>query len=165
MIEQLKKIFKKAEQQGLPSPPKTMSNPRLSQRYTYGAHMYRSVEENVTVVFLDDVRGIRKEIVDNDGRILNFPGIIQEEWWLADLTTKSYLTPCVRFRTEFSQETDGRFRMVWQIQPDGRYWADADGFGMENDLEIRLYTHIDLNGSFTGPFRIYSLGSKNYYLS
>lgn len=34
----------------------------------------------------------------------------------------------------------------WQINPDGRYYADDDGFGMTNDREVSLYSYIDRAG-------------------
>lgn len=53
-------------------------------------------------------------------------------------------------------------RMVWEIQPDGRYWEDDDGFGGESDLEILLYTYLDDKGNFTGSFRTYSIGGEEF---
>ena len=53
--------------------------------------------------------------------------------------------------------------MIWMIQPDGRYWADDDGFGGSGALEVQLYAYIDENGKFLSKFRIYSLGIKDYF--
>ena len=39
-----------------------------------------------------------------------------------------------------------------EIQPDGRYWMDEDGFGMEDDEEIWLCADIDEEGRFITPF-------------
>lgn len=163
----LKRWLEKLLSQGrrdIPADPEgPLPNPRLSQMVTFGAHMYRSKGEVAEVIFMDDLRNIRKTIVDDSGKICDFPGILQEDRWTGALTSQVYLQPQIRFRTSFTREADGRFRMVWEIQPDGRYWADDDGFGMENDEEIRLYTHLDRNGSFTGPFRIYSVGKTCFY--
>ena len=52
--------------------------------------------------------------------------------------------------------------MLWEIQPDGRYWADGDGFGAESDYEIQLYSYLDVQGKFTAPFRIYSIGTTKF---
>lgn len=145
-----------------PLPEDPLPNPRLSRMLTFGAHMYRSKGKIAEVIFLDDTRGLRKVIVDNDGNIHRFPGILREEKWIHSLTSEHYLKPQIHFRTEFRQEEDGSFRMLWEVQPDGRYWADDDGFGMENDEEICLYTYIDRNGDFTGPFRVYKVG-RTYF--
>ena len=78
------------------------------------------------------------------------------------LTNKRCLSPVVRFRTSFEKWDTTRYIMLWQIQPDGRYWADDDGFGMEDDEEITLYSFIDQNGKFMGPFQIYRVGDTRY---
>ena len=49
------------------------------------------------------------------------------------------------------------YRRLWEIQQDGRYWAEEDGFGAENDSEIIPYAGLDSNGVFKGPFCIYSM--------
>lgn len=40
----------------------------------------------------------------------------------------------------------------WIVQPDGRYWADDGGFGMENDVEIELCAKFNKEGIFVTPF-------------
>ena len=71
------------------------------------------------------------------------------------------LEPQVRFRTYFEFQGNG-WTMYWQVQPDGRYWGDDGGFGIENDEEVILQASVDMDGCFTGPFRIYSMGSEKY---
>ena len=77
----------------------------------------------------------------------NFPGIIQEEFWIKKINMGS-LEPVVRYRSSFESLGNGKYRMLWQIQPDGRYWEDEDGFGAESDEEISLYADIDQDGNF-----------------
>ncbi len=114
------------------------------------------------IIFVDENRGIRKTIIDKSGLIHRFPGIIMEEYWMKYVETFRNLDPRVKYRTSFGFKGD-KWLMLWEIQPDGRYWGDDDGFGMEDDLEIVLYTYLDMNGNFTGPFRLYSLNMKNYF--
>ena len=52
--------------------------------------------------------------------------------------------------------------MIWQVQPDGMYWQDEDGYGMTPDEEILLYSFIDENGRFTEPFKLYKIGIENF---
>ena len=52
----------------------------------------------------------------------------------------------VEFCADFEKHEDGH-RCLWTIQPEGRYRADEDGFGAENDSEIVLYSDLDKNGS------------------
>ena len=33
----------------------------------------------------------------------------------------------------------------WQLNPDGRYYMDEDGYGMTNEKEITIFGFIDRN--------------------
>lgn len=50
---------------------------------------------------------------------------------------------------------NGVATIEWQLNPDGRYYADSDGYGMTDDQEITLYGYIDRNGRLVGKFRYY----------
>jgi hypothetical protein len=41
----------------------------------------------------------------------------------------------------------------WQLNPDGEYYMDEDGFGMTNDMEFSLYGCIDRTGHVRVKFR------------
>lgn len=112
--------------------------------------------------FVDEKRGIRKTLVDNHNRFQDFPGVEREEFWTQELLSGS-LEPSVRFRLGF-EKRGNRWIVLWEIQPDGRFWADEDGFGMESDQELTLYTYLDQSGNYTGPFRIFRVGSRPYTL-
>lgn len=144
-----------------PEPPKP---PYLTAWYTYGMHMYRRANEDSTVYYVDEARGIREMVVDKYGNIQHFPGIIQEDFWVKGLDDPKCLRPQIRFRTDFSRK-DGKFFMLWQIEPDGFYYADEDGFGAENTVETYLYSWIGEDGRLAEPFRIYRRGNQNYYPS
>lgn len=111
-----------------------------------------------SVCFVDEARGIRRTLIDQTGRFCQFPGIVRERFWTKDVPARSML-PRVRYRTSFEKRTD-KWLMLWEIQPDGEYWRDEDGFGAEDDPEVTLYTYVDLDGNFTGPFRIYQIGHR-----
>lgn len=134
----------------------------LTETVTFGMHPYRSAEEDSSVFFVDENRGIRKRIIDSCGNIQNFPGVVKEAFWTKHVAPK-YLKQQVRFRSSFEKREQG-WIFLWQLQPDGWYWADEDGFGAEKDWEVVLYTYLDLNGDFTGPFRLYQLGDAGYSL-
>lgn len=166
----LRKLFKKqvdsnsgkqnlpasgAEDHNLSSVQQTFPKPYLTNMVTYGCR-------EDSVYFVDEQHGIRTVLVDSTGTIQNFPGIIKEDFWTSQVSPNA-TKPGIRFRTSFEQRND-RWIMLWQIQPDGRYWADEDGFGIEDDLEVTLYTYVDQHGQFTGPFRIYQLGNQPYTL-
>lgn len=135
--------------------------PPFTQWVTFGDHRYRSPGERCDVEYVDERLGIRKSIVDNKGNIIGFPGIEKGDW-MKFLSSSKCLKPVVKFRTEFEEYDDTHYIMIWEVQPDGRYWEDEDGFGGTDDMEVCLYALIDHAGCFTGPFRIYRTGSKDY---
>lgn len=142
-----------------PAPPQTtprQTEPvRLTQTVVFG-------HGDSSVYFVDENRGIQKMLVDTGGNIRNFPGILKEDFWVKEVSANSLL-PKIRFRTSF-EKRENKWIMLWTIQPDGDYWRDDDGFGAENEDEVVLYTYVDLNGDFTGPFCIYEVGERCYSL-
>ena len=42
----------------------------------------------------------------------------------------------------------------WQINPDGRYYMDSDGYGETDDKEVALYSYIDRKGKPLIKFRM-----------
>ena len=53
---------------------------------------------------------------------------------------------------------DGKFKngisvIAWMLYPDGQYFADSDGFGMEDNSEEVVYAIIDTNLEIIEPFR------------
>lgn len=48
---------------------------------------------------------------------------------------------------------DGVASADWTLQPDGRYYADEDGFGMTDDEEISFHAFIDRRGHILVPFQ------------
>ena len=49
---------------------------------------------------------------------------------------------------------EGRAEVSWQINPDGLYYSDDDGFGMTDDEEITLYGEIDRSGRIVKKFEM-----------
>ena len=133
---------------------------RFSQKQTFGNHLYRREGENAEIIFENTRTGIRKTIVDNSGRIMDFPGVAYPN--LVSLYYKGYLDQQIRYSSHISI-LDGQYALIWQIQPDGRYWEDDDGFGGTSEDEIELYAHLDEAGNFVEPFHIFSVGSTLFY--
>ena len=48
---------------------------------------------------------------------------------------------------------DGLCAISWMLYPDGRYFADSDGFGMEDKDEEEVYAIIDIDLNIVEPFR------------
>lgn len=107
--------------------------------------------------------GEKKEIVNHKAAIVNFPGVMEDKRWIDFLGENCFEDEYVHYRTSIEDYDEEKYIIYWCIQPDGRYWEDEDGFGGTNDCEITLYTFIDKEGNFTGPFQVYNVGPK-YFL-
>ena len=52
------------------------------------------------------------------------------------------------------QYKNGVAEVEWQLNPDGMYYRDEDGFGMTDDEEINLYGAIDRKGKVVKKFTV-----------
>ena len=132
----------------------------FSQTQTFGNHLYRRVGEVAEIIFINHETGVSKTIVSDSGRIMGFPGFAHPE--LVSLYCGGQMSEQIRYSSHISL-LDGQYALIWQIQPDGRYWEDDDGFGGTTDEEIDLYAHMDESGNFAEPFRLFSVGSNRFY--
>lgn len=48
---------------------------------------------------------------------------------------------------------NGVAEVSWQLNPDGRYFMDDDGYGMTNDYEVEIYGFIDRKGKVVVKFK------------
>ena len=66
-----------------------------------------------------------------------------------------YLAFKARYRFWVFPFTGSKAAVEWTVRPDGRYYADSDGFGMTDDKEITLHGFINTKGRPIGQFRLY----------
>lgn len=168
MLSAIKKLFfgrHSAKSDGVPLSDAEMAaldgdKPYFNRLYSYG---YRGSENEIVIYLIDPVKRVKYPIVDEEGNFVNFPGI-ENEYLLKPYYKGDTVSHVIGFRTEFFREDEtGKLMVHWQVQPDGWYWADEDGFGAENDLEIVLYAYLTEDGKFEAPFRIYEIGRAKYY--
>lgn len=57
------------------------------------------------------------------------------------------------FPTFIHEFKNGVAPVSWQINPDGHYCMDDDGFGMTDDEEITIYGYLDCKGRVVSKFR------------
>lgn len=141
-----------------PVPPSAQTAAKSSEPYLTASTVFGTGDSSVC--FVDETRGIQKTLIDPDGTIQNFPGVVKNPLLIKAVPAASLL-PTIKYRTSFEKRSGG-WIMFWEVQPDGAYWADESGFGAEKDEEVTLYTYVDENGDFTGPFRLYKIGSRCY---
>lgn len=53
---------------------------------------------------------------------------------------------------DISRYENGMAKVRWEINPDGRFYCDEDGFGMTGDVEVTLYGVIDRKGKVVKKF-------------
>lgn len=58
-----------------------------------------------------------------------------------------------KFPTFIRNYKKGVASVDWELNPDGLYYMDEDGFGMTDDEEITIYGYIDRNGKPLVKFR------------
>ena len=59
----------------------------------------------------------------------------------------------IHFPTIISDFYNGVAEVRWQLNPDGMYYMDEDGFGMSDDEEVNIYGFIDREGKVVSKFR------------
>ena len=58
------------------------------------------------------------------------------------------------YPTHVGKFENGIAKVWWQINPDGRYFMDEDGYGMTDDEEIELMGAIDRTGKVVKKYRL-----------
>lgn len=57
------------------------------------------------------------------------------------------------FPTRIRRFENGIAEVSWQLNPDGMYFMDGDGYGMTNDDEVEIYGFIDREGKVVVKFK------------
>ena len=131
----------------------------LSKYIISDPHSEYIFKQDFTVDFTNCEKDIKKQLVDKDGNILNFPGIEYTDTLTKELG-RSDIKPVVKYEALFKKIDETKIIMVWTVRPDGRYWMDSWGFGGEDYEALSLYSYIDCDANFTMPFKLYSIGYK-----
>ncbi len=139
---------------------KKNQKPGLNHYVTYG---WRSFDESPEIYITIPESGYKKVIVDKEGYFQDFPGIRRGEWTSCLRGSCDLDEGRVGFRTEFSRKQEGGYQCIWEIQPDGRYWSDQDGYGGNSDSEILLKADLNDKGEFESAFCIYEIDGKLHH--
>ena len=57
------------------------------------------------------------------------------------------------FPTFIRMYKNGVAEVKWQLNPDGRYYMDSDGYGMTDDVEVNIHGYIDQHAKVVKAFR------------
>ena len=113
----------------------------------------------VELTFHHEARGLHRAITDEDGRFIQFPGVV-EGAWCEQLTWPFRPQMDFTFSWDTTEDRKRPVRLYWTVQPDGRYYGDDGDFGMDTDVEIVLYADLDRRGRFTAPFQFREKAKK-----
>lgn len=105
----------------------------------YWKPRYLVDEKNKTAIEFMSHCAILQTVTVNDIDWDSLQGLPQKTIWQARTLNAVFPT--------FIRKYNGGVASVdWELNPDGRYYMDEDGFGMTDDDEITIYGFIDRNG-------------------
>lgn len=97
------------------------------------------------------------EIVDESGKLAmltkddvdweSLKNVTEEARKVAESLSSGYSVKKGRFHK-------GAAWVEWQINPDGQYYMDDDGFGMTDDVEVNLYGQLNTKGEVVRKFSL-----------
>lgn len=93
------------------------------------------------------------QLVDEEGHMVAFtkedvdPSLIE-----LDVDSNNAEKLMAHYRFWVYDFKDGQAQIEWTVMPDGRYFADEDGYGAENCSELIAESKIDKNGKLLQPF-------------
>lgn len=96
---------------------------------------YEVMDKRLRLTFVtnDDVDWEGVETLDNNSNAYNFSAYYQ--------------------RFAIGEFKNGVALVVWTLYPDGRYFMDEDGYGMEDNDESVIYGYIDRKARVVVPFQ------------
>ena len=122
--------------------------------YSWGEDLLYVADNDYGEYLVNKVTGKVRKIVER-GRLVGFP---DEE---IDFETIDKLENSHNAHSRAIQYAgvnrwddckNGLIALSWMLYPDGRYFADEDGFGMEDNDELKVYCVMDDNLNVVRPF-------------
>lgn len=95
---------------------------------------------------IDHNNGRAYEIMDGNMNFVNFTTDDIDWDSINQLPEKAILRAqhmSAQFPTFIRKFANGIAEVSWQLNPDGKYYMDEDGYGMTDDKEITVYGYID----------------------
>ena len=125
----------------------------IKDAFDIGENMAILKEDGMSFTILNKETGKLRRIVSEDGRLLvndceiDFEAI---EKGCPDFEGGKYVEYYFGIFRDFK---NGVCAICWTVYPDGRYFADEDGFGMEHNNEENAYCIINRNLEIIVPFQ------------
>lgn len=101
------------------------------------------------------------QLVDDNGNMVAFtlddvdPKVIE-----MDVDSCNAKNLIARYRFYVYDFHGGQVLVDWTVMPDGRYFADEDGYGAEDCTELTATGIIDIHGVMINPFTVISRSKR-----
>lgn len=122
-----------------------------------GENMMEAREKGTRRIFLINKTDKKAwEIIGMTGCFEDWNAVAVEICMIFDLPARAQrnaLSTMANYYFGINPFKDGVAFVQWTLQPDGRYYADADGYGMTDDDEINVYAFIDKEAHILIPFQ------------
>ena len=141
--------------------PELMEDEKVREQYSIysrGDHMlvFSNKEWGVKEMYLVNT-GTKKvfHLVDKEGNVRAFShDDIDPSVFDAEQTHNAYVLQVCYGKMYVGDFVDGKARVEWMLYPDGMYFADEDGYGMEDNDEVNIAAVIDENCKVLEKFKL-----------
>ena len=131
----------------------TMNKKKFKDAYDIGENMAVLSGEGKSYTIINKETGKARQLVSEDGTLLVAGGEIDFD---AINNGCPDFNGCKSVRYWFGRYDNfrnGVCAICWTVYPDGRYFADEDGFGMEDNDEENAYCIINKDLEIIVPFQ------------
>ena len=126
--------------------------------YSRGDHMlvFSNKEWGVKEMYLVNTKTQKAfHLVDRDGNVRAFThNDIEPSVFDAEHTHNANVLEVCYAILSISQFVDGKATIEWMLYPNGMYFADEDGFGMEDNDEVNIAAIIDEDCNVIEKFKL-----------
>lgn len=124
--------------------------------YEWGENLLRVIDEDGDGYLVNKATG-KARLIDGDRLLLGFT---DEEIDYATIDKFEHSHNAHSRRIDYARIgrwddcENGLFALCWMLYPDGRYFADSDGFGGEDNDELTVYCVMNDNLEVIRPFTV-----------
>ena len=122
--------------------------------YSWGENLLYVTDSDYGEYLVNKVTGKVRKIVER-GKLVGFPDE-EIDFETIDQLENSHNAHSRSIRyagiNRWGDCQNGLIALSWMLYPDGRYFADEDGYGMEDNDELTVYCVLDENLEVVRPF-------------
>ena len=124
--------------------------------YDWGENLLRVIDEDGDGYLVNKVTG-KARLIDSHGLLIGFPDK-EIDFETLDKIPHSHNAHSRRIDYarigRWDNCENGLIALSWMLYPDGRYFEDEDGFGGEDNDELKVYCIMDEDLNVVRPFTV-----------